>query len=228
MAMNQSTTGRVTPRSPAAVMSGLASAIALGLAVLLPATPAHAEAADPLGEVLYAVVPVTPEQAHELVNLFRSPGIIVVDVVEATGVVIETVAELPAALIHDVVTAPIRDWHLLRGLVTDTVDLVIRPAGTPRGLFRDTVHALHRSRVFTAAASAVRRITQPTNRTARLSIVLTARAQGLPARAEHLDLLNRAIDRNDPDLAPLLVSVVEGLTAMHGRDAVRLLLTLGR
>ena len=75
-------------------------------------------------------------------------------------------------------------------------------------------------------AGVVRRITQPTNRTARLAIVLTARANGLPAQAEHLDVLQRAIDRDDPDLAPLLRTVVEDLAQMYGRHAVRLLVSL--
>jgi hypothetical protein len=68
-------------------------------------------------------------------------------------------------------------------------------------------------------------VVHPENRTARLVIVLTARAHGVPVRAEHLDLLQRAIDRDDPDLGPLLVAAVETLAQSYGRDAVRLLLT---
>jgi hypothetical protein len=54
--------------------------------------------------------------------------------------------------------------------------------------------------------------------------VLTARGQGIPARAEHLDMLYRAIDRDDPDLGPLLAGVVDILAQRYGRDAVRLIL----
>lgn len=75
-------------------------------------------------------------------------------------------------------------------------------------------------------AGVVRRVTQPTNRTARLSIVLTARAHGFPAQVEHLDKLHRAIDQNDPDLGPLLRAVVKDLAQMYGRNAVRLLHSL--
>ena len=177
--------------------------------------------------LVYAVLPVTPDQARELTALLRSPGTIAVDLVEVTEVLLDTAPALPAALLHDLVTTPARDWHLLRGVATDMVELVARPAGERRGLFRHTVQALYRARTFEAAAAAVRRITQPTNRTARLAIVLTARAHGVPARSEHLDLLQRAIDRDDPDLGRLVGGIVEILVQLYGRDAVRLLLTLG-
>ena len=157
-------------------------------------------------------------------TIVRSPGTIAVDLADAAGVVIDTARALPAALLHDVVTAPVRDWHLLKGVVTDTVELVSRPADEPRGFFRHTLRALHRSQVFAAVTRVVRHVTQPANRTARLVIVLIARGQGLPARDEHLDMLNRAIDRNDPDLGPPLRAVLEILAQSYGRDAVRLIL----
>jgi hypothetical protein len=39
-----------------------------------------------------------------------------------------------------------------------------------------------------------------------------------------LDLLRSAIDREAPDVGPLLVRVVERVIQAYGRDAVRLLL----
>jgi hypothetical protein len=203
-----------------------AAVLTLGLASVLSAAPARAESAL-ADEVVYAVLPVTPDQAREVAALFRSPRAIAVDLIEVTDALGEVAPGLPAALLHDIVTAPIRDWHLLRGVVVDTVELVARPTDEPRGLFRHTVRALHRSETFTAAARLVRRVTRPDNRTARLAIVLTARANGVPARTEHLDRLRRALDRDDPDLGPLLVAVVEGLARSYGRDAIRLLLTPG-
>ena len=207
-------------------MRWLARALVLAGVMVLPA-PALAQAGGPVDGLVYAVLPVTPDQARELTALLRSPGTIAVDLVEVTEVLLDTAPALPAALLHDLVTTPVRDWHLLRGVATDVVELVARPAGERRGLFRHTVQALYRARTFEAAAAAVRRITQPTNRTARLAIVLTARAHGVPARSEHLDLLQRAIDRDDPDLGRLVGGIVEILVQMYGRDAVRLLLTLG-
>lgn len=206
-------------------MARVAGALVLSIAVIL-AAPARGHSAGPADELVYAVLPVTPEQARELVLLLRSPGTIAADLIDATGVIAEAAPALPAALLHDVLTTPIRDWHLLRGVVTDAIELVVRPTGTPDGVFRHTMGALYRSQVFTVTAGVVRRVTQPTNRTARLVLVLTARAHGLPMRAEDLDTLRRAIDRGDPDLGPLFRATVQNLVRMHGPDAVRLLLTL--
>ena len=209
------------------MVNRFARVVVLATGLVLSATPVMGQSGGLAEELLYAVLPVTPEQARELTTVLRSPGAIAVDLVETTDAVIDTAPGFPGALLHDVVTAPVRHWHLLRGLVTDTVELVTPPAGASRGLFRHTLRALHRSQTFTSAAGAVRRVTQPTNRTARLAIVLTARAHGLPVQAGHLDMLHRAIDRDDPDLAPLVMAVVETLAKMYGRDAVRLLLTSG-
>ncbi len=209
-------------------MRRLSGALVFGIVALtLAATPAAALPAGLADELAYAVLPLTPAQAEEVAALVRTPGTVAVDLVEVTGAVAEAVPALPAALVHDIVTAPVRDWHLLRGLVVDTVELVARPAGEPRGLFRHTLRALHRSETFGAAARLVRRVTAPSNRTARLAIVLAARAQGVPARAEHLDQLHRAIDRDDPDLGPLLLGVLDGLVRSYGRDAIRLVLLPG-
>jgi hypothetical protein len=201
----------------------LAAVLALGLAAALAATPARAGSA-PVDALVSVVLPITPAQARELAALVRSPGTIAADLVEVTDAVAAVAPALPAALLHDLVTAPIRDAHLLRGVVVDAVELVARPADEPGALFRHTLRALHRSRTFTAAADLVRRITSPTNRTARLVVVLTARANGLPVRTEHLDLLRRALDRDDGDLGPLLIGALETLAQSYGRDAIRLLL----
>jgi hypothetical protein len=37
-------------------------------------------------------------------------------------------------------------------------------------------------------------------------------------------MLDRAINRNEPDLGPLLVAVVDILVQSYGRDAIRLIL----
>jgi len=211
-------------RLPTSRVSSLALTLAVGILVALPATPALGQSVEAADEIIYAVFHITPDQAREITALLRSPGTVAVDLADATSALVDAAPALPSALLHDVVTTPARHWHLLQGVVTDTVELVARPAGEPRGVFRHTLRALHHSRVFSAAAGVVRRVTHPSNRTARLAIVLTARQHGIPARAEHLDLLNRAIDRNDPDLAPLLIAAVETLARKYGPDAIRLIL----
>jgi hypothetical protein len=193
-------------------------------AVLVAAPAAFGDAGRVMDDVVSTVLPVTPAQSREIAALLRSPGTVAVDVVDTTGAVLDVVKGLPAGLLHDVITAPVRDWHVVRGLVTDTVELVARRPDAPRGVFRHTVKALHRSRLFSAAAGAVQRVTEPRNRTGRLAIVLTARAYGLAAQDGHLELLRRAIDRDDPDVGPLLLAMLEMVAKSYGRDAVRVLL----
>jgi hypothetical protein len=195
-------------------------ALALGIA----GAPAAAHAADPR-DYLYALLPVTPAQAREVAALARTPGTLAADVVEVARTVGEVAPSLPGAIVHDVLTAPARDLALLHGLLADGLDLVTGADDAERPTFGRTLRALHRSRLFTAAAGVVRRAVAPGNRTARLAIVLAARAQGLPLDTADLDLLRQAIDRDAPDLGPLVVRVVERLTQAYGRDAVRLILS---
>ena len=54
--------------------------------------------------------------------------------------------------------------------------------------------------------------------------MLTARAYGLAAQDGHLETLRRAIDREDPDVGPLLLAVLEMVARSYGRDAVRVIL----
>ena len=107
-------------------------------------------------------------------------------------------------------------------MITDVLELerTVRAGGA----FGHTVRALHGAKTLSAAAGALDRLLHPKNRTARLAIVLTARYHGLPVEDADLDLLRRAIDREAPDVGPLLVRVVERVIQVYGRDAVRLLL----
>lgn len=202
-------------------------AVLVALTVVWPVGPALARAGDAAAEFVLALMPITPEQAREVSALLGAPDTLAGDLVEAGQVVVATAPSLPAALVHDVLTAPVRHAAVLGGLVADTLDLAAPRRGEPRGLFRHTLRALHRSRLFTAAAGAVRRVTRPENRTARLAIVLATRAHGLPIEAGDLDRLRQAIDREAPDLGPLLLGVLQRLSHAHGRDAVRLLLIGG-
>jgi hypothetical protein len=204
------------------------TALLLALATALTATSAAAAASAGVGgvaeELVYTYLPVTPAQAREITTLLRSPGTVAVDVADSTGAVVDVAAALPVGTFYDLVTTPVRHWYILRGLVTDTVELAARPPHASGGLFHHTVAALYRSRVFSATARAVGRVTEPSNRTGRLAIVLTARAYGFAAEDGHLDLLRRAIDRDDPDAGPLLLALVDLVAKSYGRDAVRVVL----
>jgi hypothetical protein len=200
-------------------------ALLLALTAVLTVTPAaSADVGATADEVVYAVLPVTPAQAREITTLLQAPDTVAVDVVDTMDAVVHAASALPAGVLHDLVTTPARHWHLVRGLVIDAVEIVARPPEAPRGLLRHTVQALHRSRVFSATARAVVRVTEPSNRTGRLAIVLSARAYGLAVQDGHLDMLRRAIDRHDPDVGPLLLALVDILAKSYGRDAIRVIL----
>jgi hypothetical protein len=202
----------------------IVSALVVITGLALSAAPAGAQAPTVAADLLYAVLPITPDQAREVSALLQTPGAVTVDLVDVTGVVLDTVPSLPEALLHDVLATPSRHLRLLHAVVTDVLDVGAPPKGEAGGLFRHTIRALHGSATLSAAADALRRVTHPKNRTARLAIVLTARAYGVPLDTADLDLVRRAIDRDAPDLAPLLARAVERLVHLYGRDAVRLLL----
>jgi hypothetical protein len=146
-------------------------------------------------------------------------------VVAAGHALADTAPALPAALLHDVLWTPVRHARVLGGLVSDGMELATpHPPGAPARLFRHTLRALQETQTLAAASRLVGRVTDPANRTARLAIVLTARAVGVPAQDRHVDMLRRAIDREDPDLGPLLAGLVELLAETYGRDAVRVIL----
>ena len=116
----------------------------LALVALLVAAPgAFADAGRVMGEVVSTVLPVTPAQSREIAALLRSPGTVAVDVVDTTDALVDAVKTLPAGLLHDVITAPVRDWHVARGLVSIdkarelygvalTADLKVDAAGTAK------------------------------------------------------------------------------------------------
>jgi hypothetical protein len=197
--------------------------LALTVGLTPAAAPASAQLAETATGFVYAWLPVTPAQAREVTALLGSPGVVAVDLVDATNVVIGAIPSTPGALLHDVLNAPSRHLHMIHGLITDVIDLAARPKGT--GLFGNTLRALHRSALFSATADVARRVTEPTNRTVRLAIVLAARTQGLPVEAVDLDAVRQAIDRDSPDLGPLLARVLERLAQLYGREGVRVLLT---
>jgi hypothetical protein len=156
-------------------------------------------------------------------GLLQRLDVVLLDVADGGGALLHALPGLPDALVHDLLTTPSRHLAVLHGVITDVLELdrAVRGEG---GLFRHTVRALHRAKTLSAAAGALDRLLHPKNRTARLAIVLTARYHGLPVEDADLDLLRRALDREAPDVGPLLVRVVERVIQAYGRDAVRLLL----
>jgi hypothetical protein len=198
-------------------------AFAAVLLLVVSAAPAPARA-EPAGEwTLGAVLPLTPAQAREVVGLLQTPGVVLHEVVDGGDALLHVLPGLPDALVHDLLTMPSRHLAVLHGVITDVLELdrAVRGEG---GVFRHTVRALHRARTISAAVGVVDRLLQPKNRTTRLAIVLTARYHGLPLEDADLDVVRRALDRDAPDVGPLLVRAIERWAQAYGRDAFRLLL----
>jgi hypothetical protein len=205
-------------RAPGLRRLVFAAVLALGAGA--PLAPASAESAAERAVV--ALLPLTPGQAREVAGLLQRLDVVLLDVADGGGALLHALPGLPDALVHDLLTTPSRHLALLHGVITDVLELdrTVRAGGA----FGHTVRALHRAKTLSAAAGALDRLLHPKNRTARLAIVLTARYHGLPVEDADLDLLRRALDREAPDVGPLLVRVVERVIQAYGRDAVRLLL----
>ena len=134
--------------------------------VLAAATAALADAGRVADEVVSTVLPVTPAQAREIATLLRAPGTVAVDVVDTTDAVVDTVAALPAGLLHDVVTTPVRHWHVVRGLVADTVEIVARPPGN-RSAITSAALSTEASGSITIGGADITRLISTTWRNAR-------------------------------------------------------------
>jgi hypothetical protein len=201
---------------PLAIVASLTLFVAVGGA----AEPA------PGADVLPVVLPVTPAEARQLLELLQTPERVVVELAEAGHQVADPLARLPGALWHDLLDTPARHLNLLHAVVTDTVGLGAWLRGQPAPVFRQTIRAFHRAQTLTTAAVLVDRLTGPENPTIRLLVVLTARANGVPIDSADLDVLRQALLRPaSGDLAPVVARAVTRLAQVYGRDAVRLLLT---
>jgi hypothetical protein len=199
------------------------TALALVLVLGALTTAVHAE---PAGELVWVALPVTPEQARQLVTLLRAPDRVEAEIVSAAGELAAPLAGLPRALVHDIVTAPSRHLAITEALVTDTRALGDWLEGRRVPVFRHTIQALHRSATLSTAAGLASRLTRPGNEATRLAVVLTLRAHGIPVEVRDLDLVRQyVLSAESADLAPVLAEASRRLVAVYGREAVRLFFT---
>jgi hypothetical protein len=204
--------------------TGLKRFVGAAILALGVGAPLAAGAAEPaVGRTLAALLPLTPGQAREMASLLRRLDVVLLDVADGSGALVEALPGLPDALVHDLLTTPSRHLAVLHGVITDVLE-VNRAVRGEGGVFRHTLHALNRARTLSAAAGVLDRLLHPGNRTARLAIVLTARYHGLPLEDSDLDAVRRALDRESPDLGPLLVRAIERAAQVYGRDALHVLL----
>ena len=174
-------------------------------------------------------LPVTPEEAAKILELLRS-GEFFSDAAGTTSAVIQLTRELPGALVRDVPRTPGRLAELGEALVRDGVDglghvsqvaadLLDGHLDRPPSPLTNTLRWLYGNAAATAVAETVRRIIGRDNETARLAILIYARAHGIPLTPEGLDALHDGpLNTRDPDLGPALAAGVEALTAQRGGE----------
>ena len=181
------------------------------------------------GRIARPDLPVTPEEAAQVLELLRS-GEFFSDAAGTTSAVIQLTRELPGALVRDVPRTPGRLAELGEALVRDGVDglghvsqvaadLLDGHLDRPPSPLTNTLRWLYGNAAATAVAETVRRIIGRDNETARLAILIYARAHGIPLTPEGLDALHDGpLNTRDPDLGPTLAAGVEALTAQRGGE----------
>jgi len=172
-------------------------------------------------------VPVTAAEAAQVLELLRT-GEFLGDVVQTTGAVARLTRQLPGALLHDIPRTPatlaglggalIQDGVGAVGHAGDTVrDLLDGRLGHPPQAMTHTLRWLYSNAGAAAVAETLRRIIAPDNQTARLALLIYARANGIPLTPEALDALHDGpLDTRHPDLGPALAAGVDALAALRG------------
>jgi len=179
------------------------------------------------GGIVRPGLPVTPEEAAKVLDLLRS-GEFFSDAAGTTSAVLQLTHELPGALVRDVPRTPGRLDELGEALVRDGIDsfghisqvaadLLDGHLDRPPSPLTNTLRWLYGNAAATAVAETVRKIIGRDNETARLAILIYARAHGIPLTPEGLDALHDGpLNTQDPDLGPALAAGVEALSAQHG------------
>jgi hypothetical protein len=181
------------------------------------------------GAIARPGLPVTPAEAAQVLDLLRS-GEFFDDAAGTTSAVLQLTRQLPRALVRDIPRTPSRLDELGEALVRDgadavghiseiAADLLDGQLDRPPSSLTNTLRWLYGNAAAAAVAETVRRIIGRDNETARLAILLYARAHGIPLTPEGLDALHDGpLDTRDPDLGPALAAGVQVLTAARGGE----------
>lgn len=181
------------------------------------------------GDLARPGLPVTPEEAARLLELLRS-GEFFSDAAGTTSAVLRLTRDLPRALVRDVPRTPGRLDELGEALARDgadafgriseiAADLLDGELDRPPSPLTNTLRWLYGNAAAAAVAETVRQIIARDNETARLAILIYARAHGIPLTPEGLDALHDGpLDSRDPDLGPALAAGLQALTAQRGTE----------
>jgi hypothetical protein len=179
------------------------------------------------GRIARPGLPVTPEEAAQVLELLGS-GEFFSDAAGTTSAVVRLTRELPGALLRDIPRTPSRLSELGEALARDgadafghvsqiAADLLDGQLDRPPSPLTNTLRWLYGNAAATAVAETVRRIIARDNETARLAILIYARAHGIPLTPAGLDALHDGpLNLRDPDLGPALAAGVQALTAQRG------------
>jgi hypothetical protein len=160
-------------------------------------------------------VPIEVEEARAALQLLLT-GEFFRDVIEFSSIVLRTVPRLPVAVAGDLPRLPATLLGLLRGIVLDTVrfpqdvrtsiEAILNGATAPDAIpLRNTLGRFYDVATFREIATLLRTLLSPENETARLALILYARANGVPITQQHLDVLRDSVlNVENPDLAPIL------------------------
>jgi hypothetical protein len=174
-------------------------------------------------------LPVTPGEAAQVLELLRS-GEFFSDAAGTTSAVVQLTQQLPRALVRDIPRTPSRLDELGEALARDgadalghisqlAADLLDGQLDRPPSPLTNTLRWLYGHAAATAVAETVRRIIARDNETARLAILIYARAHGIPLTPEGLDALHDGpLNPKDPDLGPALAAGVQVLIAQRGGE----------
>lgn len=164
-----------------------------------------------------------------MLDLLRS-GEFFSDAAGTTSAVLQLTRQLPRALVRDIPRTPSRLDELGEALARDgadafghiseiAADLLDGQLDRPPSPLTNTLRWLYGHAAATAVAETVRRIIARDNETARLAILIYARAHGIPLTPEGLDALHDGpLDSADPDLGPALAAGVRALTTQRGSE----------
>lgn len=172
-------------------------------------------------------IEASPKEVRDIQALLAS-GEFFGDVVDVTGAVFRVLPRLPRAILKDIPEMPSLPGTLVGGLFGDLGALlgglrtIVDDIGedgrldvTPQVLNR-TLTTLYGVATVDTTRSLIRELIDPKNRSVRLAIVLYARANGIPIKEKHLDVLRDSVlSSRDPDFGPALAVAAKALATRY-------------
>ena len=155
-----------------------------------------------------------PEEAQQVIDLLLT-GQFRGDVADATAAVLHLIPDLPVAVVRDVRSLPRLPIRLVIAIKRDLVTVPKRVRTVTKDLLdngkldrqpvilNNTVKVIFQQAAPFQIAQTVHTLLG--NETVRLAIIIYARSEGIRISQKELDVVQDALDPNDPDLGALVV-----------------------